>query len=119
MQNWGEKKTDWGVSLPAHAINSANVTRSEKNEPAKRASSSSLLLGTMLFVDGMKVQQGQWTPSFRPRLFSEHKEARRRCECGQLFKTQSQTHSTPPGSDTQSLMVSVTSTEIQDPFDFG
>lgn len=40
------------------------------NKPANRASNSSLLLGTMLLVDGTKVQQGQWTPSFRPRLFS-------------------------------------------------
>ena len=44
------------------------------DKPAKSASSSSLLLGTMLLVDGTKVQQGQWTPSFRPRLFSGDRE---------------------------------------------
>ena len=38
--------------------------------PAKSASSSSLLLGRMLLVDGTKVQQGQWTLSLRPRFFS-------------------------------------------------
>lgn len=53
--------------------------KNKKNcdKPANRASSSSLLLGTMLLVDGTKVQQGQWTPSFRPRLFSEVGRRRR------------------------------------------
>lgn len=48
------------------------------DKPAKSASSSSLLLGTMLLVDGTKVQQGQWTPSFRPRLFSDRWKRRQR-----------------------------------------
>lgn len=47
------------------------AVKTKKNKPAKRASSSSLLLGTMLLVDGMKVQQGQWTPNFSPRLLSD------------------------------------------------
>lgn len=93
-----------------------------KNRPAKRASSSSLLLGTMLFVEGMKVQQGQWTPSFRPRLFSGQTGK------GNVFHENNYMHkknqsrngnSSSPGSDTQSLMVSVTSTDIQEPFAFG
>ena len=59
------------------------------DKPAKSASSSSLLLGTMLLVDGTKVQQGQWTPSFRPRLFSDRWKGRQRKTSGEDGEVQS------------------------------
>lgn len=45
MQNWGEKKPDWGVSLPAHAIISANVTCSEKKRTCKKSLQLFALVG--------------------------------------------------------------------------
>ncbi len=39
--------------------------------PANLASNSSLLLGTILFVEGTNVQQGQWTLILSPRFLSK------------------------------------------------
>lgn len=42
--------------------------------PANLASNSSLLLGTILFVEGTNVQQGQWTLILSPRFLSKREK---------------------------------------------
>lgn len=42
--------------------------------PANLASNSSLLFGTILFVEGTNVQQGQWTLILSPRFLSKREK---------------------------------------------
>lgn len=104
--------------LTWHAVKKTNL---QKEPPALRSCWERCCLWT-----GWRCSRGSGRPALGPD-YSLNRETQKHKETEVIWwavkkkkeKSGLQTNSTSPGSDTQSLMVSVTSTEIQDPFAFG